>query len=412
MILFQRFKCPDLFNTGRARKQQRHIHDWIYRRGNRSSGKMIPLQLPIEDKNFYKDLLYELNNFFKGKCAFCECLFVEKGPGEFTQNPTLLYYRPVTKYKNKTPNYIWLSWQWSNMYLACETCSKYYNGEVPSNYPENDNPRTFPTISGIHAEPGVFGIKELVEKESPYYLDPCLDNPAGYLRFIWQEAKNQVDIEAIGDGERGQKTIKAFGLDRPELCESRAIELAKFRTRFEHVLDLAAKGESKELSSATKSLFNGCKPDQPFAGMKRQFLLEWINNDIKTSSWLAKWQTDIKEIEDWQSNPLREFPPICPKLDTRSSTSLESSDTIEKPKIDVLQDVSLGYDESETGKIKLILRKMFKNYERVMVKKEFGEGFSAGHVFLVGAISQTGQGDLPAVVKIGPSNLIKQEAYN
>lgn len=55
-----------------------------------------------------------------------------------------------------------------------------------------------------------------------------------------------------------------------------------------------------------------------------------------------------------------------------------------------------------------ILRMMFADYERLVVKKEFGRGFSGGRVFLVRPIRRN-HPDLPAVVKMGSAALITQE---
>lgn len=55
-----------------------------------------------------------------------------------------------------------------------------------------------------------------------------------------------------------------------------------------------------------------------------------------------------------------------------------------------------------------ILESMFVDYQRVVVKKKFGGGFSGGQVFMVRPIKKNGA-ELPAVVKIGPAALIEQE---
>ena len=55
-----------------------------------------------------------------------------------------------------------------------------------------------------------------------------------------------------------------------------------------------------------------------------------------------------------------------------------------------------------------VLRKMFSGYERLVIKEEFGGGFSGGRVFLVRPIS-TNKAELPAVLKLGSAMKIEQE---
>jgi serine/threonine protein kinase len=57
-----------------------------------------------------------------------------------------------------------------------------------------------------------------------------------------------------------------------------------------------------------------------------------------------------------------------------------------------------------------ILKKMFAaDYQRVVIKREFGRGLSGSRVFLVRPIRNDGRGELPAVIKMGPSGLIEKE---
>ncbi len=76
-----------------------------------------------------------------------------------------------------------------------------------------------------------------------------------------------------------------------------------------------------------------------------------------------------------------------------------------KPVIQVLGNITLSPIEND------VLEKMFSDYERIVVKREFGEGYSGCRVFLVRPIITEASGDaqLPAVVKLGPAYLLEKE---
>jgi hypothetical protein len=57
---------------------------------------------------------------------------------------------------------------------------------------------------------------------------------------------------------------------------------------------------------------------------------------------------------------------------------------------------------------KAVLARLFAGYERVVLKQEFGGGFGGGRVLLLRPIRASGA-ELPAVVKLGPAAIIRQE---
>ncbi|MCA9931136.1 MAG: hypothetical protein KC419_21775, partial [Anaerolineales bacterium] len=59
--------------------------------------------------------------------------------------------------------------------------------------------------------------------------------------------------------------------------------------------------------------------------------------------------------------------------------------------------------------IKKVLETMFAAYSQVIVKSEFGEGFSGSRVFLVRSLREDGRSELPSVVKVDEIDRIKKE---
>ncbi len=85
-------------------------------------------------------------------------------------------------------------------------------------------------------------------------------------------------------------------------------------------------------------------------------------------------------------------------LSTRPSTGSPTGPTIQKaPEINL------------TPEIETILRSMFNEFSRIAIEAEFSQGLGGGRVFRVRPIETGDQAHLPAVVKIAPIELIRQE---
>jgi serine/threonine protein kinase len=73
------------------------------------------------------------------------------------------------------------------------------------------------------------------------------------------------------------------------------------------------------------------------------------------------------------------------------------------PKIRTAGNVSL------TAEVKAVLRAMFSTFNQIAVEAEFGRGFSGSRAFQVRLVEAGGKAHLPAVVKIAPIGLIREE---
>ena len=56
-----------------------------------------------------------------------------------------------------------------------------------------------------------------------------------------------------------------------------------------------------------------------------------------------------------------------------------------------------------------VLQRIFAQYAKITIKKEFGSGLSGGRVFEVRPIRTDGTPELPTIVKLAPVSLIQQE---
>ncbi len=230
----------------------------------------------------------ELVELFAGKCAYCE------SPGATNVD----HFRPRTHAADldgdsDPDHYYWLAYEWQNLYLSCQVCSQNKRNFFP--YAGD----LFPMAGGDRAHPGSRGDGLLMERA--LLLDPCLprDEPAKRLLF---DADGHVHAQAAkedraryGDVVRGQVTIDLLGLNRAQLVEARRREAASFRELWEDLRYAVRHQESERIEEVSGFLTDGRNADQPYAGMKRQLLWQWLTEAGSTKEWAPLVVAQLKE---------------------------------------------------------------------------------------------------------------------
>src|ERR1051325_9409158 len=194
MIFVHRPEEPDWFADDPLRQIERgRIGEWCnttseQRERGEYSFKYTPGSI--------ERVMEALRKIFAGKCAYCEVKLDKDRPGALT------FFRPrqnaLQSDGHTSPgHYWWLSWEWSNLYLACSTCIR-------------TKGRRFPTAKKRRAKAGTFGVALL--EEEPLMLDPCSDEPAEHLSF-----GDTGEVEPEGGSARGSTTIGVLGLNRDTL---------------------------------------------------------------------------------------------------------------------------------------------------------------------------------------------------
>ncbi len=164
------------------------------------------------DEQIWRDLkTWLLDNFFYGKCGYCEA----KIPASFGGAD---HYRPkrgVTVKKNGKPErvmcpggsehrgYFWLAYDWKNLVPACERCNSGAKGTL------------FP-VKGAHSCTVEVDSDTLNEEEAPLLLHPYFHKPTDDLEFM-----ERGEIKAKNGSELGQRTIETYQLDRSRLNSAR-----------------------------------------------------------------------------------------------------------------------------------------------------------------------------------------------
>jgi len=113
---------------------------------------------------------------FQGKCAYCESKVLHIDYGNIE------HFRPKSWASFKH-----LAFDWDNLLLSCSVC----NGSAYK------------------------GTKFPDQSHNGPLLNPCTDNPASHLRFLYDAASGVASV--LHKTSRGETSIKCYGLNRPDL---------------------------------------------------------------------------------------------------------------------------------------------------------------------------------------------------
>lgn len=138
----------------------------------------------------------ELNNLYNNKCGFCEA----KRKSATLQ---IEHFRPRNYRKNNThTGYPWLSYEWSNLLLACSHC----NSKKSSWFPISSSNKRVANQPSDRKDWRA-DAKIMLDEEA-LLLNPELDEPSEHLEV------SPEDYEIKGITEKGKKSIEVYDLNR------------------------------------------------------------------------------------------------------------------------------------------------------------------------------------------------------
>jgi uncharacterized protein (TIGR02646 family) len=238
-----RVKEPETLRSSRARIALDILADFF----NLPRSERRQLQPPFDMKIWKApDVIEALTLLFHKKCAYCESRIGITSPFDVEM------FRPKWQVlardgSTRFDGYWWLTYEWSNLYPACQSCNRAKGSRFP--------------IAGMPAVPRAMG--EALAAEEPLLVDPCADAPDEHLVFA--------DDGSIGSlTERGTTTIQVLGLNREGLREARQRVIAQCRVEFSRLLSRkSTAGEVQDLISDS----------QEYAGALRQCVRTWLTQE-------------------------------------------------------------------------------------------------------------------------------------
>jgi hypothetical protein len=142
------------------------------------------------------------------KCSFCESKVTHVAFGDVEHFRPKAAFRAIQGNDLTRPGYYWLAYEWTNLLFACEPCNRRHKGNL---FPLIDEA----TRARSHTDD--------VTREIPLFIDPTTEDPTAHIGF------REEYPYPIGGSPRGDATLRALGLDRPELVERRRERLQKLR---------------------------------------------------------------------------------------------------------------------------------------------------------------------------------------
>jgi uncharacterized protein (TIGR02646 family) len=247
---------------------------------------------PLNEDIFHdSELVREVQQLFRGKCAFCEAL---------VPSPLIRHFRPLqfaepTYGVDTTHYYAWLAFEWQNMLLVCDVCEK-------------TKSTLFPMQRGGRS-PYLARYDDIREQEYPLLLDPCADDPRRHMQFL-------SDGSCVHKTERGAATIHVLDLNRDDLLRSR-------RHAMERWLDMLTGGQERFVEEVRGtwqgSSFNlGAEHLGASLSVLRTILTDWRGTSSRDVAAIPSFLRNVSdEIRDASSDERRDLARIVEE--TRAS---------------------------------------------------------------------------------------------
>ncbi len=211
----------------------------------------------------HKEVIDALLVLFNKKCAYCESTI------GVTQPVDVEHFRPRLRAINLDGkidqyHYFWLAYEWANIFAACYECNRSKGARFP--------------VAGARAPIGT-DLAEIA-KEEAMLINPCEDKPEQYLVF-------STDGMVTSSMDKGRVSIEIYGLNRPSLVDARRKEYLFLMQELEDA--------SKAGSDMPAILTKLNDPARQYAGIRRQFIGEWLKKETNRAS-TPEIYSELKDV--------------------------------------------------------------------------------------------------------------------
>lgn len=193
-----------------------------------------------------KEVKEQLEKIYGSKCAYCESDWLG------SSSPRVDHFRPKRNIKEVDKlthyGYYWLSLEWTNLILSCESC----NTKKWNKFPLKEEAKRIPGV-GINPEVSPYDqagrdfTSSVLEDEGRLLLHPELDNVETHLVFL-----PNGELEG-GSSEMGETSIDVYGLNRGFLILSRKRKVDKY---FNKLIDMLNDFEDAGADEYAKLMLN------------------------------------------------------------------------------------------------------------------------------------------------------------
>lgn len=211
------------------------------------------------------------------KCCYCESQ-------EQQARNDVEHFRPKAR-AIRTPGcaedygYWWLAWSWENLLFSCRNCN-----QAPAKLDK------FPLAPGsepLFAEQGPPG------KEHPLLIDPAVESGVAHIQFVWTVAGTVATGKWVprprSGSHKGEWTIKACRLDRPELLDRYGFHVERFIwPLLQEALAAIHEGRTDDAQWEWKrAVLILLGSHQPYTGLSYDVLDHWVPADVRAAHQLV-----------------------------------------------------------------------------------------------------------------------------
>lgn len=274
-MIFQEHPSEPQFFTEfhKLRKRRAEIAAWL------KNPSVRPYNRLPWDSYGIPDLPARLAPLFNYKCVYCESLIVDVP----SQQRVDLFRPPNNALPavdgSDNDYYLWLVWEWRNLYFACADCVRHKG----VNFPIKEQMRA------------AYGTPlTLIETvETPLLLDPC--NPSiNHLAEILFATNGHVK----GLTPRAERTISLLKLDARDALIRGRCQACEEITRLYNTCAATPLARGKAIDDASlQTLRNACEDNVPFAGPRRQHLRNLLEADRRFGK--GRWEELSIQLEKW-----------------------------------------------------------------------------------------------------------------
>ena len=206
MIKIKRHTAPEeIFGSYDLQRGNSALLEWL----RRSPDARAQRRAPIDEDIFYSgELLSAVSADFQGRCAFCE--------SNVDSRDAVHHFRPLGDAEPtlNTPSadyYVWLAFEWLNLFWVCRPCAKAKGSFFP--------------VEGARGTL-LTPIEDLRRYERNLIIDPTREAPSRHFRFL-------LTGHCLPLTSRGRVTVQTLHLNREELIDRRQLALRDVIDQFE-----------------------------------------------------------------------------------------------------------------------------------------------------------------------------------
>ena len=187
----------------------------------------------VDDRIYgHENVKTALNNLQQGICCYCESYYAHTTYGDVEHYRPKGFYQQFKGDKQHRPGYYWVAYKWENLMYACEQCNRSYKRNY---FPLKDPQKRF--------DPTVLDISE----EEPLLINPYDEvHPEAHLTFK--------ETTIVHLTEKGDMSIKYYGLDREALNEERRKVFNPINALVESLEIVRGTGKEKEVESKVRKI--------------------------------------------------------------------------------------------------------------------------------------------------------------